>query len=166
MNNKSRSKFRVSNFRWLVIMELSTIPREPLERMWNPSDQRGSLTTKGTSNSTSTFWYKFFKNSSSESGTHSCKSKQCCCGIWVPNGSPAQFLPKKNKPRSNNALFNVFVGQVYYIPYGFYARFKVVLVPLFFKYFGTGNRRCVGEILARAEQYLFFVSLLQNFRWI
>ena len=28
-------------------------------------------------------------------------------------------------------------------------------------YFGTGKRRCVGEILGRAEQYLFSVALIQ-----
>ena len=28
-------------------------------------------------------------------------------------------------------------------------------------YFGTGKRRCVGEILGRAEQYLFSVALVQ-----
>ena len=30
--------------------------------------------------------------------------------------------------------------------------------------FGIGKRRCVGEIMARAEQYIFFASLIQNFK--
>ena len=32
-------------------------------------------------------------------------------------------------------------------------------------YFGIGKRRCVGEILARAETYLFFVGLVQAFKF-
>jgi len=32
-------------------------------------------------------------------------------------------------------------------------------------YFGTGKRRCVGEILGRAEQYLFSVALVQAFKF-
>ena len=32
-------------------------------------------------------------------------------------------------------------------------------------YFGTGKRRCVGEILGRAEMYLFAVGLLQAFKF-
>ncbi len=31
-------------------------------------------------------------------------------------------------------------------------------------YFGIGRRRCIGEILAKAEQYLFFVQLIQRFK--
>jgi len=33
-------------------------------------------------------------------------------------------------------------------------------------YFGTGKRRCVGEVLARVEQYLFCASLIQNFKFM
>jgi methyl farnesoate epoxidase/farnesoate epoxidase len=32
-------------------------------------------------------------------------------------------------------------------------------------FFGVGKRRCVGEILARAETYLFFASLVLSFRF-
>ncbi len=32
-------------------------------------------------------------------------------------------------------------------------------------YFGTGKRRCVGEILGRAEAYLFAASMLQAFKF-
>ncbi len=32
-------------------------------------------------------------------------------------------------------------------------------------YFGSGKRRCAGEVLGRAETYLFAVSLVQAFRW-
>ena len=33
-------------------------------------------------------------------------------------------------------------------------------------YFGTGKRRCVEEILARAEQYLFCAALLQRYQFL
>ncbi len=32
-------------------------------------------------------------------------------------------------------------------------------------YFGFGKRRCLGEILARSMQYLFFVTLMQHFKF-
>ena len=32
-------------------------------------------------------------------------------------------------------------------------------------YFGTGKRRCVGEILGRAEMYIFAASFLQAFKF-
>ena len=32
-------------------------------------------------------------------------------------------------------------------------------------YFGTGKRRCVGEILGRHEMYIFAVALLQAFKF-
>ena len=32
-------------------------------------------------------------------------------------------------------------------------------------YFGTGKRRCTGEILARAEMYIFAASLLQAYKF-
>ena len=31
--------------------------------------------------------------------------------------------------------------------------------------FGIGRRRCVGEILARAEIYLFFIAIFQAFKF-
>ena len=33
-------------------------------------------------------------------------------------------------------------------------------------YFGTGKRRCAGEVLGRAELYLFAVVLLQEFKFL
>ena len=33
-------------------------------------------------------------------------------------------------------------------------------------YFGTGKRRCVGEVLGRAEHYLFAAALLQAFKFL
>ena len=33
-------------------------------------------------------------------------------------------------------------------------------------YFGTGKRRCVGEILARPQMYLFAAAMLQAFKFI
>ena len=33
-------------------------------------------------------------------------------------------------------------------------------------YFGTGKRRCVGEILARAQMYLFTAALIQAFKFL
>ena len=32
-------------------------------------------------------------------------------------------------------------------------------------FFGVGKRRCAGEVLARAEMYLFFVAVFQSFKF-
>ena len=32
-------------------------------------------------------------------------------------------------------------------------------------YFGTGKRRCVGEILGRAEMYIFSAALIKVLYW-
>ena len=33
-------------------------------------------------------------------------------------------------------------------------------------YFGTGRRRCAGEVLGRAELYLFAAAILQSFQFL
>ncbi len=33
------------------------------------------------------------------------------------------------------------------------------------QYFGIGSRRCPGEVLGRAAQFLFFAGLIQNFKY-
>merc|ERR1712027_292813 len=33
-------------------------------------------------------------------------------------------------------------------------------------YFGTGKRRCVGEILGRAEMYIFGAALIKAFKFL
>ncbi len=31
-------------------------------------------------------------------------------------------------------------------------------------FFGVGRRRCIGEVLGKAEAYLFFTTVFQNFK--
>lgn len=41
-----------------------------------------------------------------------------------------------------------------------------ITIPPEYNPFGFGKRRCMGEMMARANQFLFITTLLQNFNFL
>ena len=41
-----------------------------------------------------------------------------------------------------------------------------IVIPPQYQPFGVGKRRCMGEMMARSNLFLFIVTLLQNFQFL